>query len=419
MDIRVLQIQKRSSYEFKYIQDKFSISPNKRTFAIADGTTQSFNSEIWAEIITSNFVSKPTFNGKELIGLFTKHVDDYKGAKFEYSINPAKASLEKAKQAKGGTATFLGLQLKESNKIDIVSCGDTNLFLLNTNGMVTSFPFSDVDSLDSSNNFINTEYLIQGKIDETYFKRKTIDYYKDDVLILATDALSRLILRKPSVINELINVNRFDDLLEFSEKYWNRNELEEDDITAVIIPINSMSEVDLINPPKGFSFPKEKEGDFEPTPPQSENKFTNMQFNEIIKRFNRVDEDFHQVKKKLNLHDLLLMILISLLLIIILLMYFRKNTEHNEPEISITERYENTIEDLKSEIKTLKDKVNCAPQTQEDEKNTGTISKDEASNRQNELLKAGYKLTPDGIWGDQSEKMWDDYQKSKKGNKDK
>lgn len=264
MAIRVLQIQKRASYEFKFIQDKCSISQDKRTFAIADGTTQSFNSEIWAEIITSNFVSKPTFNVDELIGLFTKHVDDYKGAKFQYSINPAKASLEKAKQSKGGTATFLGLQLKESNKIDIVSCGDTNLFLLNAEGKVTAFPFSDVDSLDSSNNFINTENLIQGKIDETYFKRKTIDNNKDDVLILATDALSRLILRKPNVINEIINVKRFDDLLEFSEKYWNRKELEEDDITAVIIPINSMSEVNLINPPDSFSFLKKKKRNLNP-----------------------------------------------------------------------------------------------------------------------------------------------------------
>ncbi len=36
--------------------------------------------------------------------------------------------------------------------------------------------------------------------------------------------------------------------------------------------------------------------------------------------------------------------------------------------------------------------------------------------RKQELIKAGYKLTDDGIWGEQSEKAWQEYlvKKSKK-----
>ena len=55
MDIKVLQLHKRVSYEFKHIQDKYALDSDTKIFALADGTTQSFNSEIWAEIITKEF----------------------------------------------------------------------------------------------------------------------------------------------------------------------------------------------------------------------------------------------------------------------------------------------------------------------------------------------------------------------------
>jgi serine/threonine protein phosphatase PrpC len=170
MDIKVLQLHKRASYEFKHIQDKYALDSDTKIFALADGTTQSFNSEIWAEIITKEFVSNPTFNTKELINIFKNQVAKYKNTNFEFSSNPAKASLEKAKQNKGGTSTFMGLQFKSENKVELISCGDTNLFLINSENKVIGYPFSNVDNLDENNYFINTEQLIQNHIDDTFFK---------------------------------------------------------------------------------------------------------------------------------------------------------------------------------------------------------------------------------------------------------
>jgi serine/threonine protein phosphatase PrpC len=367
MGITVLQLHKRASYEFKYIQDKYSVNSERKTFALADGTTQSFNSEIWAEIITKEFVANPILNANELITSFTKQVELYKSAKFEFSTNPAKASLEKAKQNKGGTATFIGLQFTEQNRLDVISCGDTNLFLLNSENKIIPFPFADVDSLDANNYFINTEQLLQNKIDETFFKQRTLEYSPSDVLILATDALSRLILKKPSTITELIGIRNFEQLHEFCLKYWENKELQEDDISAIIIPLNNMAELKLIHPPKDFSFPKEKEEEFIPASLQQKKQrnYTDMEMNEIRNQFNGVAQDFHQVKKKLKLHELLLMVAISLLMANILLMYFLRPTNSKDEisnakaksENAIIEKYENTIGDLKSEIQTLKSKI--------------------------------------------------------------
>jgi hypothetical protein len=321
MSITVLQLHKRASYEFKHIQDKYAISSDAKTFALADGTTQSFNSEFWAEIITKGFVANPIFKVAELISSFTRQVEEYKSVQFEFSSNPAKASLEKAKQAKGGTATFIGIQFIGGNVFEVISCGDTNLFLLSSENKVIAFPFSDIVSLDANNNFINTEQLIQNKIDETFFKKRTIKFDSNDKIIIATDALSRLLIEKPSAIYEILKIDNFNQLKDFCLNYWESKELQEDDISAIIIHGQNSSEIKIIQPPKDFSFPKEKEEEFIPTSLQTKKQenYSNMELNEIRNLFNEVAQDFHQVKKKQKLHEMLLMVAISLLMINILL----------------------------------------------------------------------------------------------------
>ena len=395
MDIKVLQLHKRASYEFKYIQDKYAINPDTKIFALADGTTQSFNSEIWAEIITKGFVKNPTFNVIELISTFTKQVSEYKSAKFEFSSNPAKASLEKAKQNKGGTATFMGLHFTTENKIELISCGDTNLYLLNSENKVIAFPFTDVDSLDANNNFINTEQLLENKIDETFFKLKSIEYRSDDKIIIATDALSRLILKKPTILSEILKIEDFNQLNEFCLKYWESKELQEDDISAIIIPAKNSGTIKTIQPTTDFSFPKEKEEEFIPTSlhQNKQRNYTDMEMNEIRNQFNGVAHDFHQVKKKLKLHEMLLMLAISLLMVNILLIYFFRPTnskdETSKPkaksENMIIDEYENTISDLKSEIQTLKSNVADFSQPKAEKveatKSTLKISKNDAKKK--------------------------------------
>ena len=196
-----------------------------------------------------------------------------------------------------------------------------------------------------------------------------------------------------------------------------------------------MADLKLIHPPKDFSFPKEKEEEFIPTSLQQKKQtnYTDMEMNEIRNQFNGVAHDFHQVKKKLKLHEMLLMVAISLLMVNILLMYFLRPTNSKDDipnakaksENAIIKKYENTIGDLKSEIQTLKSKITDLTQPKEEPKEekteptktSQTISKEEAKKRQEELIKAGYKVTADGIWGAQSEKTWNEYQQKKKDKK--
>jgi len=431
MDIKVFQLHKRASYEFKYIQDKFAISPDTKTFALADGTTQSFYSEIWAEIITKGFVENPKFNTNELISCFTDQVLEYKNANFEFSSNPAKASLERTKKIKGGTSTFIGLQFRTENRIELVSCGDSNCFLLDSENKVDGFPFSDVDTLDANNKFINTEQLIENKVDATFFHVNSIECKSNDTIIIATDAISRLIFTKPTSISEILKINDFYQLHDFCLKYWESKELQDDDISIIIIPIKNSGIVKIIQPTAGFFFPKEKEEEFVPTslPQERQKIYTPMESNDIRNQFKAVEHDFHQVKKKLKLNELLLMIIISLLVVNIIFsnLFTTKNskgenieTEVNSEKIIIKE-YEDTISDLESEIQKLKIKIadfsTSEVERVETIKESSTVSKAEAKKRQEELIKAGYKVTADGVWGEKSEKTWNEYQKKKKDKK--
>lgn len=379
MSITILQIHKRASYEFKYIQDKYAISSDSRIFALADGTTQSFNSEIWAETITNQFVKAPSFTASEVINLFKGSVEKYKNSKFEFSANPAKASLEKSKQSKGGTATFIGLRFSNGNKIELISCGDSNFFLLASDNNISSYPFADLDSLDANNNFINTEVLIQEKIDDTFFNVKSFEYQYGDKLILATDALSRLLIKKPTIFNELLQIEDFEQLNIFCVKHWDNKELQEDDISAIILNIDNKNTKKIIIPPNDFSFPKEKEEEFIPTSLiQDDNEiiFTDMQMNEIRNQFNGIANDFHQVKKKQKFHEMLIMVAISLVLLSFLYaVFFQKSSvpEKTDSEIQLQQQLNDKDDIIETKQREI-DKLN--KQLQAKEKDTVTVKKE-------------------------------------------
>ena len=314
MNVRVFQLHKRSSYEYRNIQDKVAINQSNNSLAISDGTTQSFNSEIWAEIITKEFVGKPSFDAKVLLETFITSAKKFKERKFEFNANPAKAALEKDKLKKGSTATFIGLQYK-NNCVQAISIGDSNVFLVNEQG-ITAFPFSDLDSLDANNDFINTEKLISDEIEVKSFKVSSFAIKQKNKLILSTDALSRLILKDSKVLKELMALKNFYEFKDLCLKYWEQKVLEEDDITAVIVDFYQVSDTVYNLPAADFSFPKEEENIF--TPSTNYNDFENgkndnnmHQINFIV---NQLKEEIKDLKSKIKLHTVLLISIVALLI---------------------------------------------------------------------------------------------------------
>ncbi len=265
MALKILQLHKRASYEFKNIQDKYSYSLENDCYAIADGTTQSLYSEIWAQMLTTAFIENPVFKPQKLIPVFKGLAENFKHNDFKFSENPAKAALEREKLKNGATATFLAIKIT-GNNIEVISCGDSNLFILRDGKIYEAFPFNNIKTLDANGYFLNTEKLLQDTVDESFFQAKVIPIEPTDQIFLATDALSRFLLNNPDKFQELDKQNHFDSFHQFCLNYWEKKLLQEDDITLLSVSNFASKETLEISPPTDFSFPKEEEPEFIPTP---------------------------------------------------------------------------------------------------------------------------------------------------------
>lgn len=335
MSFKIFQLHKRSSYTFNNIQDKFCFNENHDIIAIADGTTQSFKSELWAEILTKNFSKDPKFNKEQFISLIKESVSDFNLTDFKYSENPAKAYLEKQKISFGATTTFLGIKIDE-NFIEIISCGDSNVFVIKENGNCESYPFNTVDDLDNNKDFINTEKVNEIEIDTLYHNK--IQLSKNDKVIVCTDALSRLLLSDTSLLKQTLILNNYNEFFKFCTTNWEEKKLQEDDITLVLIDKNTSIKPDLNIPNKDFEFEKEKEYQFIPSQ-INENNMHN--YNDLI---NSLKGEFTKINKKITRFESLIMILIFIgLSNLFLTLYFNYFT--NKPKSSEIELQLNKLED--------------------------------------------------------------------------
>lgn len=361
MEVKVLQLQKRSSYTFEHIQDKYALNTEKKCFALADGTTQSFRSEEWAKMLTRQFTNNPTFDPALLTESFKESIQCFKGLPFEFDKNPAKASLEKAKMQQGGTSTFIGIQFSEPCQFNLISCGDSNLFKIGVNEQFDALPHSNLEALDSNKYYINTEKLANDKIPPSYFKVTKAPYQEGDIFILATDALSRLFLKKPEVAIKIISIKSFDELRQFCLAYWDNRQLEEDDISAIVIHTDAPDKVTLIIPPADFSFPKEEEVPFVPGPPPQE--FKNPKMTELTNQHLQViSKTLQEIKQQQFTQKIVAYITLALIVIGLLIVTGsrKKESEKFETIMQKQERIHQTkVLQMMSQIESLQKEIDC------------------------------------------------------------
>lgn len=369
MAVLTYQIHKRSVYEYKYIQDKFAVSNNAKIFAISDGTTQSFRSEIWAHILVNEFIKKPVFEKEKLIQNFKLLVPEFKKVDFEYNKNPALASLEKYKLLKGSTATFLAIKFIDNYQIECISCGDSNLFIydLNKSEIIEAFPSTNIEELDSQSGFINTEIITTEEFDDSNIFSKKITVNENSILILATDALSRLFLKEPQKIQEFISISSFDELKSFSILNWENKLLQEDDITALVLK-NINEEVSHIFPPNDFTFPKEEEKEFIPTS-ITENiiefqSLNNKEMNQISENLFRILDGNNKIRKSITSTTIYLFLIVTLCLMNLLLAAFilfdnsNKSTNTRNSQSAEIINLNDQLKEKEGEIQRLKYEIN-------------------------------------------------------------
>ena len=312
MQIKVFQLHKRSSIVFSEIQDKYSSDSQNRTFALADGATQGFKSEIWAQMLTDVFVENPTFKRKELIAYFTSTAEKFSCLEHCYSENFAIKAVEKRKQELGSFATFVGVQL-EGNMVNYISSGDICLFILRDEKFIYSYPFSSIEDLDADKGFLSTIKLLKNEVDANTFYQKQFDVQNNDTILLTTDAIARYFLKSNDT--GILFSNNFKDFKDSVVYLWENKVLEEDDISIITIKglDQNTTTVEEVIPPTDFAFPKEEsQNTLLLTKPQltfeqmKEIQYQIEQLKYSIEKSNLRIENLHKKVKFLRLLSLLL-----------------------------------------------------------------------------------------------------------------
>jgi len=326
MSIKILQLHKRSAGLYNHIQDKFAYKLDTNCYALADGATQSFNAEYWAELITAHFINNPTFEYQKIIDGFNFCAQKFHNSDFKLSDDPGINFLDREMLKVGASSTFLGIQFSPG-LLKVISCGDTNLFLIRDD-QITGFPANNSTEINQCSQFLNTRRFLENKVSQDNFIVKDFETHQGDVIILATDALSRLLLDDLDTHHELAAVDNFEELLAFCTKFWSDYRLEEDDISAIIIRIDNSQTTFEIIPPDDFQFEESLPATLLNTPEISENipHMANNDLKELeqntLQLATKIQslEDFQRsLQKKLWL--IIILLVISLVLMVFLILY--------------------------------------------------------------------------------------------------
>lgn len=253
-------LQHHKTADQKNIRHKFDMDAEKKSFVLSEGSPESFKADTWAEIISGTFARSPFFRVPEFLSSMAACAQQFRQTKFEYNEDPAIADIEKKKQPGGGTASIIAVQYdEEKGTLDIISCGNSNVFIIRNStqedATIACFPYDIFDALDTNRHFLNSEELLRGKVDSHFFKNKRIVIDKTDTIILASNFLSRMLLRKKElhnaseVLKELIAINDYSTLHRFCLKHKQRRELEDEEVSVAIIKMEAYEVVRKILPP--------------------------------------------------------------------------------------------------------------------------------------------------------------------------
>lgn len=256
MRTRIFQLHKRSSYVFSAIQDKICFDNRKQIYAISDGATQGYKSEIWSEKLVKSFVDKPNFEVNSLLQDFKNYAESFQKIPNTENSNPALRALEERKRMQGGFATFMGVKI-EGGELEYISSGDVCGFV-KSDDILQGFPFSKVEELDQDKGFLGTQKVINGENKAEQFRQGKISLKKGDRVILMTDAIARLTLRDKSILDRILSFRNYENFFQFITKEWENKRLEEDDITIGVIEVSDDIQEEVYLPSSNFSFPKEE-----------------------------------------------------------------------------------------------------------------------------------------------------------------
>tara|TARA_Y100000590_G_scaffold396091_1_gene476517 strand:- start:68 stop:793 length:726 start_codon:yes stop_codon:yes gene_type:complete len=233
-------IKKKSRKEDEN-EDAYALNHEKDVFAIADGVSTSPASKLWSKFIVEKFIESSE-NLKEPNSIYSwlENVQKESLPEFQkYSSEKIKSEFIKDRLEEEGTATtFLGgkIDRKEGKKLHVYAVGDSNMFILRKNRIIDSFPIDLSGTYSDSTHAI---FSIKKNDGNESFSSKTFQLIKNDIIILATDALAKWITDSSNLGQKPWNkiLKNKNSTEKFIEELRTKNKIDDDDTTCMILQI--------------------------------------------------------------------------------------------------------------------------------------------------------------------------------------
>ena len=232
-------LQKNGNTENEY-EDSYAIGYGpKKTFrvAIADGATESIFSNVWANLLTKEYVLFG-INAIKADGLFSSYQKFISHTNEKIKDSPdLRQWLLYEKIEKGTHATFAGIEFSDSF-IKITTIGDSCIFWKNNEeNNVCMQPSLNPEEFDSFPQSIchlpdTWQYLDQ------HITQNSLPINKAIQIVLCTDALACCLvnsLQKEILWKKLLQVSQLEDFKEVINQLRDNKKLNNDDVTLVTI----------------------------------------------------------------------------------------------------------------------------------------------------------------------------------------
>jgi len=202
MEIRPISFRiQKSGNEPNDYEDAFAFmnhgafQQSNLALAVADGATESSFADAWAQMLTHAFARHPFADTKAL-----QERTERLAKRWQSYVNGKRLAWYAEEKARvGAFSTFLGVRIMSGNDRacsgtwSAIAVGDTCLFHVRDNNLLSSFPIS------SSSEFGNTPPLLSSNLARnrgiwSYVKVSRGDWHRGDIFLLATDAFAHWFL---------------------------------------------------------------------------------------------------------------------------------------------------------------------------------------------------------------------------------
>lgn len=174
-------------------EDQFAFSEDGARFALCDGASESYNSRLWAKVLSEKFAADPAFNPDWVAAALREYMGVHDFAAMSWS--------QQAGFERGSFSTLLGVEFDaEHRDVDVLAIGDCAAVLVDGNQFVDAWPFSDPERFKERPTLLSTLADQNAFIGESGFWAASMKTFHLEALVVPrlvcmTDALAEWTLR--------------------------------------------------------------------------------------------------------------------------------------------------------------------------------------------------------------------------------